>query len=371
MTTTVVKTIGSGGDYATVALWISYLNITPNLVSADNIQQGQLMNQEFSGSGTVVDFSSTSLTTDATRYVELTTASGASFRDNAGVRTNPLLYNASNGAGIRGTTSGYTLSVGLFDLHLTNLQVLGDTGSAGVLLTGGGITKLTCSNCIFGGTEVVLQGTSGSATLNNCLIYNSNGANNRAMVNNGAGGTTTLNDCTLVVPSGVSVANFVECSSSTLTLTFTGSALFGVTTAFLSGGGSATVTYNHVATNLGVPSGTGNIGSLTYANQFVSNVNDFRQHATLSGLHGTGVTIGGITTDISGLTRNVSTPDIGAWELSGGGGGGGGTGGGLLLFGGSVGWTPTVLGAAAAWKAGNAIRRNATLSRRRLLLGKS
>jgi hypothetical protein len=51
------------------------------------------------------------------------------------------------------------------------------------------------------------------------------------------------------------------------------------------------------------------------------------------------------------------------------GGGGGGTGGGLLLFGGSVGWTP-LLGAAAAWKAGNAIRRNATLGRRRLLIGK-
>ena len=49
--------------------------------------------------------------------------------------------------------------------------------------------------------------------------------------------------------------------------------------------------------------------------------------------------------------------------------GGGGTGGGLLLFGGSVGWTP-LLGAAAAWKAGNAIRRNATLARRRLLTGK-
>ncbi len=45
-------------------------------------------------------------------------------------------------------------------------------------------------------------------------------------------------------------------------------------------------------------------------------------------------------------------------------------GGGLLLFGGSVmcGWTPApLLGAAAAWKAGQAIRRNATLSRRALI----
>jgi hypothetical protein len=59
---------------------------------------------------------------------------------------------------------------------------------------------------------------------------------------------------------------------------------------------------------------------------------------------------------------------------SGGGGGGGGTGGGLLLFGGSVGWTPALralpLLGAAAWKAGDAIRRNATLGRRRLLSGK-
>ncbi len=48
----------------------------------------------------------------------------------------------------------------------------------------------------------------------------------------------------------------------------------------------------------------------------------------------------------------------------------GGGGGGLLLFGGSImcGWTPApLLGAAAAWKAGQAIRRNATLSRRALI----
>ncbi len=53
---------------------------------------------------------------------------------------------------------------------------------------------------------------------------------------------------------------------------------------------------------------------------------------------------------------------------------GGGGGGGLLLFGGSImcGWTPPslpFLGAAAAWKAGEAVRRNATLSRRSLLIG--
>ncbi len=50
----------------------------------------------------------------------------------------------------------------------------------------------------------------------------------------------------------------------------------------------------------------------------------------------------------------------------------GGGGGGLLLFGGSImcGWTPPslpFLGAAAAWKAGQAVRRNATLSRRALI----
>jgi len=59
----------------------------------------------------------------------------------------------------------------------------------------------------------------------------------------------------------------------------------------------------------------------------------------------------------------------GPWDI-GGGGGGGGTGGGIMLFGGSIGWTPSLIGAAALWRAGNAIRRNATLSRRKLLTGK-
>ncbi len=98
MTTTTVKTIGTGGDYTTLQAWE---DASPaNLVTSDVVWQGQCFNQEFfSSSAGLLNVSGS--TTDATRYKELTTYAGASFVDNAGVQTNALRYNASNGAGIR------------------------------------------------------------------------------------------------------------------------------------------------------------------------------------------------------------------------------------------------------------------------------
>jgi hypothetical protein len=101
MPTTVTKIIGTGGDYTTIAAWLAAC--PANLVTADQIWQGKLKNQTFNEA---VVFSG--ITTDATRYIELTTDTGASFRDNASVRSNALRYNASNGAAITSSDASNT-----------------------------------------------------------------------------------------------------------------------------------------------------------------------------------------------------------------------------------------------------------------------
>ena len=93
MPTTTVKTIGTGGDYSTIQAWEDAC--TANLVSADEIWQGQLKNQAFTAGVTIAG-----ITTDATRYIELRCEAGASFSDNASVQTNALRWNSSNGASI-------------------------------------------------------------------------------------------------------------------------------------------------------------------------------------------------------------------------------------------------------------------------------
>lgn len=101
MATVVTKTIGPTGDYTTLAAWIADCPI--DLVAADIVWRGEVQNTELTGTTTLLTISG--LTTDATRYVELTAAEGASFADNANVRTNALRYNAANGAAIRSSVT--------------------------------------------------------------------------------------------------------------------------------------------------------------------------------------------------------------------------------------------------------------------------
>lgn len=82
MATTVTRTIGSGGDYATIAAW--WAAIPANLLTADEVHIGQLLNQEFTA---VPTFSGK--TVDATRYIELTAAPGASWTD---MPSSPMRY---------------------------------------------------------------------------------------------------------------------------------------------------------------------------------------------------------------------------------------------------------------------------------------
>ncbi len=282
MTTTVVTSIGSVGALTS---WISGLNGL-NLIVADQIQQGQLTNAEFTAAGVVLDTTGVTCITDTTRYVELTTAAGASFRDNANVRTNPLYYDATKGAGLRNTSgsgSCVTITSGIANFNLTNLQISCEGSVNGVDT----ITRHSASgfldvwaNCIIQGGNIVLDLTA-IVTMNNCVIINSTLTFNRMIVLIGTN-TLNCNCCTLVAPPNVSPfpsGDVIDYSNAASTATFTNCAMFGATSALALNGGSATITYNHCATDLSAPTGTGNIGGLTYASQFISTTTDFFQKA--------------------------------------------------------------------------------------------
>src|SRR5262245_61903092 len=89
------KSIGATGrDYATPALWASYLSGLGTL-SAPEI--GELYNDAEFGSANV---SWTGFTTSATNTVTIRCAAGQSFKDHASVRSNALTYDQSKGVGI-------------------------------------------------------------------------------------------------------------------------------------------------------------------------------------------------------------------------------------------------------------------------------
>ncbi len=312
MPTTVSKTISrtTGGNFngsTAVQDWINSLNGL-NLISADQIQQGQILNNgEFIASGVVADFTGISITTDATRYVELTAASGASFVDNA--RTNSSYYNAANGVALRNTgSSGYTIKIGVLNLKINRLQIASDAGSSGSFQGSGGSGLNVINQCIIQGVESLAQS---AITLSNCDIIATSSPFNRCFVVADVG-TYDFDFCTFVVPNGVTINNIIDCSNAGATVNLNSCAFFGAASAIITRGGSATINYTTCATDLAGT--TGLTGSLTYANQFVSSTNDFREKAGAS-LQGVGTAIDGITVDISDFTR-TTPPDIGAYNLA-------------------------------------------------------
>lgn len=109
MATTITKTIGTTGrNYSTLQAWEDAA--PANLVTADEIWRGEAYNDSQFTAGVILSGS----TTDATRYKELTVASGQSFQDSANVRTNALTYNQSNGVGIY-ITSGYEYGISIVE----------------------------------------------------------------------------------------------------------------------------------------------------------------------------------------------------------------------------------------------------------------
>lgn len=283
------------------------------------IWQGQCQNQEFSGTGTQLTVAGG--TTSTTCYKELTTVSGASFRDNANKLTNALKYNASNGAAIRGTSNtAVTLSHAEDNFRLTGMQITA-TGSDSRAMTPSGstITGIYDSN-IFEGTYTT-NGTTrgvistGAMTFKNCLIIQKASAADHII--GSATSSPFFYNCTIVAPDDLATAPvsvFLSGASGTVTVQNCG--LFAgadkPTTA-----GSATYTFTTCYGDDSTPA-TG-ITTATFSSEF-QNVNtataDFRLKAGAAELD-TGTTDAtNAPTDIVGTTRPQGAAyDVGCWEL--------------------------------------------------------
>lgn len=319
MTTTVTKTIGTGGDYTTLQAWE---DASPaNLVTSDQVWQGQCFNQEFvTSSATLLTVSGT--TTDATRYKELMTYAGASFVDNASVQTNELRYNASNGAGIRSTYAWLApVAVNESYFRISKLQILAGTATA---FQGTGTTGLVMDKCIIENSGVSNEAlrTYGACTVKNTLVVGrSTGV--VALLSNG----TEAYNCTFARTAS-STSNIFTGAYGTSTLK--NCAFFGGATTLASG--SSTRTYTTCYTDTASPpSGCTTVAYDTSTGSGFENktdaTRDFRIK-TGSALINVGTTDStNAANDIAGTARpQGSAYDVGAWELASAGGAGNASG---------------------------------------------
>jgi hypothetical protein len=325
MPTTVTSTIGSGGDYATPALWIAAC--PANLVTADQIWRGELKNQTHGGTGAGLVLSITGITTDATRYIELTTEAGASFADNVNVQTNALRANASNGAFITtDVTFNYTINCNVAFTRFSKLQIEAQSASGEPIIMSGSAHDCWIDRCII--------------ETNNAFYCLDNGGGDRMKLTNSllicrtASNTVGLakffQDCTIVnntfvIPSDLAAATYGIDFSFPNNVTIRNNAFFGVTNVWDTAPTGTLVCQTNYTDANSPPSGWTDIAYDTSTGSGFQNTanstRDFRIK-TGSALLDVGTTDStNAATDIAGTARpQGSAYDAGAWELVSGGG---------------------------------------------------
>lgn len=316
MTTTVVKTIGTGGDYSTPQAWEDAC--PASLVAVDQIWQGQCLNQVFTASAGSVLLAMAGTTPDATRYMELTTAPGASWRDNASVQTNAYRADGANGALLTSaedfkSTVTCTVDFTRFsNLQITRTSSNGASAALDCVFSGTGTVDI--NNCIIeavngttgSGGAVRLFGT-GEKIRNSLIVMRAGGQGLIAGIYNGA----KAYNCTFVVPSDLAKAtNAVNGSYAASAYT---NCVFAGVNGIWSGGATPTFTtcYTDAIGTTGVTSGA-------YSTFFVRSIDATRDFKLKSGspLIDAGTTDAtNAATDAAGTTRPQGSGwDIGAWE---------------------------------------------------------
>jgi hypothetical protein len=314
MPTAIVKSIGSAGgrDYATPQAFEDAL--PSNLVTADESWTGEMYNDSEFTSKT--DFSGS--TTDATRFVKLTTATGQSFRDHASAATNPLTYDQSKGVGISLST-GYdpTLGISIANITVENIQIkrTSSSGAAARVINAENTNTKFVKNCIILGEQTNADSVrfgGSSSIISNFLVIHTHTSRDALQLHNSA---TALN-VTAVSPSDVT-ATGIGIKSNYGSPIAKNCASFGFNTDFDSTWNSSS-NYN-ASDGTGSP-GANSVDSLTFADQFevvTTSGMDFRAKSGNNLQAG----VADLTLDIIGQTR-ADPPTIGAWEFISGGGGG-------------------------------------------------
>ena len=311
--TTKVATIGAyAGSPAT---WTNVPSIEAYTIDGV-IWQGQVQNQAFTSATTLLTISGS--TADATRYKELTTAAGASFRDNANKATNALRFNSANGASL--SCSGYAsansaINVSEAYVRISNLM-LQSTGANSTALCSANSGTLIINNIIaegLGSGGVICLFGSGQLIRNS--VINSRRSSTSGSIANIQAGATAVN-CTFV-SSVATLASALAATGGYAAPVLKNCAFFGVAAVQSTGTvGSFTTCYTDAASP---PSGCTTVtNNTTTGSGFVSITDSTRDYRLGSGsaLINVGTTdSGNAATDIIGTARpSGASYDVGAWE---------------------------------------------------------
>jgi hypothetical protein len=298
------KEIGGGAnDYATPALWASYLDAL-NTLTDEEI--GSVYAGTYTGSVDITGF-----TASSSFFARLTTATGQSFRDQPS--STALYYNASNGAALS-VANTRALFVRVDYTVVENLQFTGGGGgySRPVVEINQHNNVVFQNNIVLCAANVQAVSARSCTTRNNLVVCTGTGGG----ISHAFGGVCDSN--TIVKPSNVAASGTGLSAGYGGAATVNNNAVFNFSTNVTLTSGSATYT----GVNGTAPAGATNVGSLTMSSQFESDVNDFRLKSG-AGLIDVGSTA--LTTDIKGVARS-GTDDIGCWEFVSGGGDPGGDG---------------------------------------------
>lgn len=326
VTFTSTSTPGTGSAttaraYSSIGGWAG--GTSSSLVSKDWVWKGELYKEGGGTNGEWVitsDLTTITTTCDSTRYLWLTTAAGASFKDNASKLTNALRYNTANGVAVSTAVN----SLGVFNtLTPNNNQKLVITG---IQFDGGGSSYLAYFNngqiivdsCIVRYISVPFYGCFSSV---NCLFYL---PTNASSLVNQFGITTAcyLINCHVIgtgatVPA-VNIGNYAQTGNIIRNCNF-----FGFSSIRADANNkldTTNSTYNVTDLASFGWTATGNLVSKTLANQFQntgSGTEDFRVKAGADLINaGTRDQTYTNDLDIVGTTRSTSTPTIGAWEYA-------------------------------------------------------
>lgn len=321
MPTTVTSKIGATNspvtmDYTTLQSWEDAC--PANLVTDDKIWRGEVYNQGELSSAAIPSLSISGMTVDSTRYVELTTATGASFKDHADKLTNALKYDTTKGACCK-NTNGYSqvIVVGVDYTRISNLQLKSTATPSGGIGASGARNNLLFQDLLVEYVSSTGIATYGAASkVINCLsIRTGNTTGSSAGIF--LGGGSNAYGCTVLRYSDASSTAGYAFSSTYGTATIKNCAGFGYG-SFYTVGTSGAATGSNNASDQTISFGTSNQASLTYTSQFegtTSSAPDFRAKSTGSlDLNGTPDSTN-TPNDIVGQTRHATTPTIGCWEV--------------------------------------------------------
>lgn len=254
--------------------------------------------------GSGIDVSA-SFTVSSTAYVILRAQAGA---EHNGVR--------SAGPIIMSSGTNYTTAITLpYYSIVDDLEVIADgiggKGSRPNCYPVGGMIYATFNRCIFEGYALVNNGASSGNVFNACWADNFDtfgfwGGNYKSP-------RPVFNSCTA---SNCSSSGFR--SHNNTPSIFTNCVGFNNVADFSSGGGGYGTSDYNASEDTTAP-GANSITSITSAAFTNAATNDYSLSGTGSVLYHAGVTISGLTLDITNRSYDVSTPSIGAYEYLAGG----------------------------------------------------